>query len=235
MPPATDGDSSSPEGSAQSYRVTVERAGDIPGHLDLTFQLSADLSHGLELPADLPAKPLERLRLVLYRFRLSAYLASNLLEGGSLLLDPVEEAGRKSSRLHPFADGGEARAEARAHLVVHDDRGAASRPSSTNNRTPDERHGNQGRRGRTSKRVGRPSDGLNKRGRPKAPAGSSCASSTRDHRTARAGRRTRSTRTRPPAAPAKRPSCTPSSRTYALPGAPHTAPNSAHRSQGHRG
>jgi hypothetical protein len=77
--------------------VTVERTGDIPGR-----QLSADLahgldllSHGLELPVHLPAEPLERLTLVPYRFRLSICL----LEGGRLLLDPVEEVGRKSASI----------------------------------------------------------------------------------------------------------------------------------------
>ena len=70
--------------------MTVKRTGDIPGRLDLTFQLPAYLSHRLELLTDLPAEPLERLRLALNRFRLSADLAPNPLEGRHLLLDPVE-------------------------------------------------------------------------------------------------------------------------------------------------
>jgi hypothetical protein len=134
--------------------VTVERTGDIPGR-----QLSADLahgldllSHGLELPVHLPAEPLERLTLVPYRFRLSICL----LEGGRLLLDPVEEVGRKSIRLHLFADGGELRAEVRSRLVVDAVRRNAPRPPDRNSRALDERHGSKEVRLRdhTPQRVG---------------------------------------------------------------------------------
>jgi hypothetical protein len=133
--------------------VTVECAGEIPGHLGLTFQLSAELahgldllSHGLELPVHLSAEPLERLALAPYRFRLSIGCEKCLLEGGHLLLDPVGEVGGKSNRLHLFADGG---AEARACLIVDDVRKAASRPPDRDSRPLDELHGIKERVART--------------------------------------------------------------------------------------
>ena len=64
-------------------------------------------------------------------------------------MDPADEVGGKSNRLHLFADGGDLRAEVRSRLVVDDVRRDAPRPPGRSSRALGKRHGTEEHRTRT--------------------------------------------------------------------------------------